>query len=150
MLKKLNFKNQKYLLVLNMPEELRELFDELAFTLPIEYAFKEKPIDFCMICCTKLEEINFWSQQLENYLTNEALYWFVYPKASSKKYKCEFNRDNGWQALGELGYEPVRQVAIDENWSALRFKKVENIKTITRNESWIMSDAGKMKAKKNL
>jgi hypothetical protein len=38
-------------------------------------------------------------------------------------------------------------VAIDEDWSALRFKKAENIKTITRNPDWILSEQGKKKAK---
>jgi len=35
--------------------------------------------------------------------------------------------------LADDGYEPVRQVAIDEDWSALRFRKVEQIKKMTRN-----------------
>ncbi|HNM27658.1 MAG TPA: hypothetical protein PKL15_19570, partial [Saprospiraceae bacterium] len=70
----------------------------------------------------------------------------AYPKGSSKTYRCEFNRDNGWQALGEVGYEPVRQVAIDEDWSALRFRRVEFIKTMTR--SFAMSEKGKQKTGK--
>ncbi|KIL49293.1 hypothetical protein [Jeotgalibacillus soli] len=34
--------------------------------------------------------------------------------------------------LADEGFEPVRQIAIDENWSALRFRKVEKIKTLLR------------------
>ncbi len=45
----------------------------------------------------------------------DAIIWFTYPKTSSKKYTCEFNRDTGWAVLGELGLEGVRQVAIDED-----------------------------------
>jgi hypothetical protein len=36
-------------------------------------------------------------------------------------------------------------VAIDEDWSALRFRKVENIKTMTR--SFAMTAKGKEKVK---
>ncbi|MBK6979274.1 MAG: hypothetical protein IPH28_21100 [Cytophagaceae bacterium] len=61
-------------------------------------------------------------------MANESLFWFAYPKGISKKYKCEFNRDNGWQSMGDLGYEPVRMVAFDEDWKSSRFKKAENIK----------------------
>ena len=50
--------------------------------------------------------------------------------------------------LGDLGFEGVRMVAIDEDWSAIRFRRVENIKTLNRDQSWIMSEAGKKKAKK--
>ena len=47
----------------------------------------------------------------------------AYPKVSSKKYTTDYNRDSGWNLLGEWGMEPVRQVAIDQDWSALAFPK---------------------------
>ena len=34
--------------------------------------------------------------------------------------------------MGEAGFEPVRMVAIDEDWSALRFRRAEFIKNMTR------------------
>ena len=34
--------------------------------------------------------------------------------------------------MGAAGFEPVRMVAIDEDWSALRFRRAEFIKTMTR------------------
>jgi hypothetical protein len=34
--------------------------------------------------------------------------------------------------LGAAGFEPVRMVAVDEDWSALRFRRVGFIKTLTR------------------
>jgi hypothetical protein len=37
-------------------------------------------------------------------------------------------------------------VAIDADWSALRFRRVENIKTLTRRESMAISKAGKARA----
>jgi hypothetical protein len=42
------------------------------------------------------------------------------------------NRDRGWDAVFAAGLEPVRQVAIDAAWSALRFRKPAHIKTMTR------------------
>jgi hypothetical protein len=77
-------------------------------------------------------------------LEGDALVWFAYPKGTSKKFRCEFNRDTGWAALGELGLEPVRQVAIDEDWSALRFRRVEFIKTMSR--SFALTPEGRAKA----
>ena len=49
-------------------------------------------------------------------------------------------------AVGAHGFEPVRMVAIDEDWSALRFRRVEHIKTMTR--SFALTEAGKAKAAK--
>jgi hypothetical protein len=76
----------------------------------------------------------------------DGVVWFVYPKSTSKRYKCEFNRDNGWLAVGEKGFEGVRMVAVDDDWSALRFRKVHHIKTMTRD--FAMTDEGKAKATK--
>ncbi|WP_391118049.1 hypothetical protein [Psychrobacillus sp. L3] len=36
------------------------------------------------------------------------------------------------EILANEGFEPVRNIAIDEDWSALRFRKVENIKKMVR------------------
>jgi hypothetical protein len=73
----------------------------------------------------------------------DATLWMAYPKASSRKYRCEFNRDQGWESLGAAGFEPVRQVAIDDDWSALRFRRVEHIKSMHRNPEGAISNAGR-------
>jgi hypothetical protein len=59
----------------------------------------------------------------------DAVIWFAYPKGTSKRYTCEFNRDTGWNVIRGLGFESVRQVAIDEDWSALRFRRQEYVKS---------------------
>jgi hypothetical protein len=51
--------------------------------------------------------------------------WFAYPKGTSKKCTCDFNRDDGWDAVRESGFDSVRQIAIDEDSSALRFRRNE-------------------------
>jgi len=67
------------------------------------------------------------------------------PEKISKKYKCDFNRNSDWSTLGTAGFESVRMVAIDENWSALRFRRVEYIKTMARSPDNALSKAGKHK-----
>jgi hypothetical protein len=58
----------------------------------------------------------------------DAIAWFVYPKGTSKNYKCEFHRDNGFTSVHAAGWESVRMVAIDADWSALRFRKAKYVK----------------------
>ena len=48
------------------------------------------------------------------------LAWIAYPKAG--KLGTDLNRDTLAAALAGEGIQPVRQVAIDETWSALRFR----------------------------
>src|SRR5216684_887300 len=78
----------------------------------------------------------------------DAVVWFAYPKSTSKRYKCEINRDTGWSALGAVGFESVRLVAIDEDWSAKRLRRVEFIKTMKRDSAYAMSRAGKVQTTK--
>ncbi|MCB9047115.1 MAG: YdeI/OmpD-associated family protein [Chitinophagales bacterium] len=59
-------------------------------------------------------------------LEEDALLWIAYPKKSGG-IKSDITRDNGWDVVFAAGYEPVTQVAIDDNWSALRFRKTELI-----------------------
>ena len=91
----------------------------------------------------EIEEIASYSE----FLKHEGLFWICYPKGSSKKYTCEFNRDNGWTKLGELGFEPVRQIAFDEDWSALRFKLVGDIKKMTRSFAYTTEGTEKLSKK---
>jgi hypothetical protein len=74
-------------------------------------------------------------------IIDNGVVWFVYPKGTSKKYTCEFNRDIGWAELGKAGYEPVRAVAIDDDWSGLRFRNTTYIKKMTRSSA--ITEVGK-------
>ena len=61
--------------------------------------------------------------------------WFAYPKGTSKRYTCEFNRDAGWGVIRAAGFDSVRMVAIDEDWSALRFRRLEYVKNASKSAS---------------
>ncbi len=47
--------------------------------------------------------------------------WVAYPKAG--QLGTDLNRDSLAQAVRAHGLEPVAQIAVDEVWSALRFKR---------------------------
>lgn len=57
--------------------------------------------------------------------------WCAYPKKSGAL-ASDIDRDHGWEPLFEAGFLPVSQVAIDGNWSALRFRRREEIARLTR------------------
>lgn len=148
LLKKLNFKNQKHIFIQNAPPEFHEMMREFGMFLNVIEETESEPIEGVLLFVKKQEEIELLGPKVEKSLVEDGLLWFAYPKKSSKKYRCDFDRDSGWQVLGDLGYEPVRIVAVDQDWSALRFRKAKNIKKITRDPSWIMSAEGQKKAKK--
>lgn len=52
--------------------------------------------------------------------TPSGLVWFAYPKAN--QLGTDLNRDSLARAVHAAGWEPVAQVALDAEWSALRLK----------------------------
>lgn len=52
-----------------------------------------------------------------------ALAWLAYPKA--KKLNTDLNRDIIHDYMPSMGLDAIRQIAIDETWSALRFKPLK-------------------------
>lgn len=149
LLKKLNFKNQESITILNAPETFIPEMNDFKNYLGLNQEIAAKQIEFILVFVTKQEQIDDLIPKITDRMEEDGLLWMVYPKGTSKKYKCNFNRDTGWTILGKCGYEPVRMVAVDEDWSALRFRKAEFIKTLTRNENHILSEKGKEKAKKS-
>lgn len=148
LLKKLNFKNHKDFFVINSPEAFKAQLQEIKDYVDIKDENQINKISFILVFVKNCAEIELWTNKINPYLLDDANLWFAYPKKSSKKYKSDISRDNGWQALGDNGFEPVRQIAIDDDWSALRFRKAENIKTMKRNPSMVMSKEGKERTKK--
>src|SRR5215471_13796028 len=49
------------------------------------------------------------------------LLWVCYPKGG-RKAGTDLNRDLLWAAMGEQGLTGVTLVAVDETWSAMRFR----------------------------
>ncbi|HEY0066542.1 MAG TPA: hypothetical protein VGB46_04245 [Flavisolibacter sp.] len=144
---KLNLKDQKEILVVNAPESFLKETAQIEREVQVfQDPKKVKKTGFAIAFVTQQKDIDSLAPVLAGKLDGDGILWFCYPKGTSKKYKCDFNRDTGWQTLGKLGFEGVRMVAIDEDWSALRFRRAEYIKTMKR--SFAMSEEGKARTKK--
>jgi len=142
--KKLNYKAQRQICIINAPSSFKKEMDEMASLASIKSSLTGvKKVEFFLAFVTRQREVDELTKKVVPLMEGDGILWFAYPKGTSKKYKCEFNRDTGWTVLGKLGYEGVRAVAIDEDWSALRFRNAENIKKMTR--SFAMSETGKKK-----
>lgn len=143
-LKKLNLKPGSTALVENVPADLQPLVDELKLVATVyDDTLGPEPVDWALAFVTKQTEIDALAPLLVEKAPGDAALWFAYPKGTSKKHRCDFNRDTGWATLGRFGFEGVRQVALDDDWSALRFRRVEFIKSLKREEKRAMTEVGK-------
>jgi hypothetical protein len=145
---KLNLKNHRTIAVLNAPSsferELAGLHDVSILRNPEE----GDAIPFWLVFVTKQQEVAEFAQTIAHSTKGDTIVWFAYPKGSSKRYKSEINRDRGWQVLGDLGFEPVRSVSIDDDWSAVRFRRETFIKTMTRKPEHRMTAHAKARTAK--
>ena len=126
---KLNLKDHREILVVNAPAPFESELAALAGVTVLRDPGSVKVVRFALAFATVRTEVDRLAKLLSTKAEGDALLWFVYPKGTSKKYKCDFNRDTGWSVLKSAGFDTVRAVAIDEDWSALRFRRAEFIKS---------------------
>jgi hypothetical protein len=56
----------------------------------------------------------------------KTLFWVSYPKKTSSV-ATDLSRDAGWEPMTRAGFEGVTLIAIDDTWSAMRFKPAGDI-----------------------
>jgi hypothetical protein len=139
---KLNLKDQREILVLNAPTSFEPELASLDGVTVRRGLGEVTSLVFSLAFVTKQKELDAIAKAVAKKASGDAIVWFAYPKGSSKRYRCEFDRDTGWEIMGE----PVRMIAIDEDWSAKRYRRVGFIKTMTRDLRVAMTKEGKKKA----
>ena len=120
---KLNFKNQRELLVLAAPPSFEPELRTLSGVSILRDARKVQSIEFAIAFVTRRAEVDAAVKLIVPKTDGDVVLWFAYPKGTSKRVAGEINRDTGWEPLQSAGFETVRLVAIDEDWSALRFRR---------------------------
>lgn len=140
---KLNLKDHKQIVVLDSPGSFESELAALKNVEIIRDLKKAKEVTFSLAFVTTQEQVNALAPAIGRKVEGDAIVWFAYPKGSSKKYKSQINRDSGWKVLGQEDFEPVRMVAIDEDWSAIRFRRAGFIKTMKRPKEHRLTERGK-------
>lgn len=92
---------------------------------------KDGPINVLLVFVRSKDDILMSVDQVISTLAPKGVLWFAYPKKSSG-IKTDISRDSGWAPLAKNKFVPVTQVAINETWSALRFKPIDQIQKMTR------------------
>jgi hypothetical protein len=126
---KLNLGDRQQIVVLHAPASFEPELAQLPVLTIHHHLESIAEAGFLIGFVTRKAEVEALAPEVAARAKGDAVVWFAYPKGTSKKLKCDFNRDTGWDALNALGFETVRAVAIDEDWTALRFRRREFIKT---------------------
>jgi hypothetical protein len=130
LVKKLGIKPGQKMLLLNAPED----YIHLLGTLPDGTEVKTKAagiFDFVQAFMYNKADIESYANKAIHSLKPGGLLWFTYPKKTSN-IKTDITRDTGWEEVIKSGIRPVTQIAIDEAWSALRFRPTDEVKSKNR------------------
>lgn len=129
-LKKLRYGEQERIAVLNAPEEFHDRITGLLPDVQIDTEVNARYLyDFMIAFTPGSSEVEKLGPACIHNLSDDGKLWLAYPKGSSRRYKTDINRDHGWEIVTETGFRPVSQVAIDDDWSALRFRNSKYIKS---------------------
>jgi hypothetical protein len=128
-LQKLLFKNQPHILVHNPPPEFQPHLTGLPGETRVDTSIAaDARYPFALVFVTRTSEIAALAADVIGHMDEDGMLWFAYPKGTSGRYATDISRDQGWQPLGDLGFEGVGMVAIDDDWSAFRFRHTSFIK----------------------
>jgi hypothetical protein len=135
LLTKLNYKDGQTLVVHHPPVDFMQ---HLKTIHPDNVVVFDKniiqSIEFIIVFTTIRAEAEELLKSIVPCLRGDAVYWLAYPKGTSKKYSCDFNRNTSREICKPYQLLPIRQIAVDDDWSALRFRKKEYIKSIVRKQ----------------
>lgn len=135
LMKKLQLK-ERALSLINLPEELKEAFPPEAERVSEMPDNPEAVLGFA----STREELAALIHTVLPKIHKDTVLWMAYPKKTSQRYRSDITRDQGWSPLYEYNYEPVSQVALDEDWSALRFKPLAAIVNPVRKERMVKKE----------
>lgn len=122
--RKLNFKGQNPILVVAAPSS----FDAERAAAAAETAVHGAPEQgvayrFALAFAPMKADLVARAKELIAATAPDAIIWLAYPKKTSPNFDSDLDRDVCWKTLEPMGLSPNRQIAIDEDWSALRYKK---------------------------
>lgn len=120
--KKLKLQTEEKNLILQAPESFTKSLQGIAYDTSAE----GKGYDYVQLFVKSIGELEQYAPLAMEAIKEDGKLWICYPKKSSA-IKTDINRDKGWDMMKKAAYAGVSAVAIDDTWSALRFRPESKI-----------------------
>ncbi len=124
LLHKLQIRAGTKLWLINVPQEIAE---EITAGAEVEPVHGDSSYEAVLACFSGVAEVEVMVPRILAGLPPDGLLWVAYRKGEAGK-AAGLTRDLGWAPLEAKGLRPVRAVALDEEWSALRFRPRDKVK----------------------
>lgn len=107
--------------ILNKPEVYDDMFMNLNYS---ESLVHTSCVNYALLFVTTKEAFVNQMMTLFPRLQDTSTLWVAYPNKTSKKEIAYLHREFDWDFLGDYRLQPVKQVCINNQWNAIKLKKV--------------------------
>lgn len=108
--------------MVNAPPGYLDLLDDTPLpTLPVDAEGGGRDLDFVQVFTRDAGELERLAPSAIAAVKPDGLLWVCYPKGGAKA-GTDLNRDVLWKLMEDRGLVGVTLVAIDDKWSAMRFR----------------------------
>lgn len=126
LLEKLQYAEQKNILIQGLPSSIEKQFAKLAFAKNVTPLLKSRKIDFALVFAVNVNQLTTILRDVLPALHDEGVFWIAYPKSTSK-ISTDLSRACNWNCVLNHGFETLQEVALDHVWTAARFTRKEEV-----------------------
>ena len=122
LLEKLQYTEQKNILIQGLPSSIEKQFTKIAFAKNVTPLLRSRKIDFALVFAVNMNQLSNILCEVLPALHSEGTFWIAYPKSTSK-ISTDLSRACSWDCVHSQGFETSHEVALDHVWTAARFVK---------------------------
>lgn len=120
-LEKLQYNNEKNILIQGLPSSIEKQFIKLSFAKNVTPLLKSKKIDFALLFAVSIKQLTDILNEVRPAMQADAKLWIAHPKATAK-IASDLCRQSHWPIIEELRLETVEQIELDTVWCATQFR----------------------------
>ena len=102
LLEKLQWKEEKNLLIQGLPSSMEKQFLKLSFSKNLTPLLKSRKIDFALVFAVNQNQLKGILAEVIPHFQADAKLWIAYPKLTSK-IASDLSRDASWKFLADYG-----------------------------------------------
>lgn len=122
---KMGIRAGQHTLILNAPAEYQEKLE----ALPTGVEFASLPQDGYDCMHLFIQDANELDNLISKALASipyDGLFWLSFPKRNARP-ETGLSREIVWDKMEKYGLQPVAQVSVDENWTAIQFRPIAKV-----------------------
>jgi hypothetical protein len=117
---KLQYNNEKNLLIQGLPSSLEKQFIKLPFAKSLTPLLRSRRVDFALVFAVSQKQLCDILNDVIGSLNPDAKLWISYPKPAAK-IASDLCREQHWQVMDDHNLIALEQIELDNVWRATQF-----------------------------